>query len=79
MSAVDVLVHNVTEGDKGYIQEIVGPHLVPFMYLGAKHMVTGYDHAAWFRMKHQCCVQPADPRYCESCLETENPATPLVE
>ncbi len=40
----DALAHNVTEGDKGYIQEIVGPHLVPFMYLGAKHMVTGYDH-----------------------------------
>lgn len=42
--AADVLAHNVTEGDKGYIQEIVGPHLVPFLYLGAKHMVTGYDH-----------------------------------
>jgi hypothetical protein len=42
--AVDALAHNVTEGDKGYIQEIVGPHLVPFLYLGAKHMVTGYDH-----------------------------------
>lgn len=36
--------HNVTEGDKGYIQEISGPALIPFMYLGAKHMVTGYDH-----------------------------------
>jgi len=42
--AIDALAHNVTEGDKGYIQEIVGPHLVPFLYLGAKHMVTGYDH-----------------------------------
>ena len=36
--------HNVTEGDAGYIQEIWGVHLIPFMYLGAKHMVTGYDH-----------------------------------
>ncbi|TIL83008.1 MAG: HupE/UreJ family protein, partial [Mesorhizobium sp.] len=36
--------HAVAEGDKGYIQEITGPHLIPFMYLGAKHMVTGYDH-----------------------------------
>ncbi len=42
--AVDAFAHNVTEGDKGYIQEIVGPHLAPFLYLGAKHMVTGYDH-----------------------------------
>ena len=36
--------HAVTIGDKGYIQEITGLHLIPFMYLGAKHMVTGYDH-----------------------------------
>jgi hypothetical protein len=38
------LAHAVTQGDKGYIQEIFGVHLIPFMYLGAKHMVTGYDH-----------------------------------
>jgi len=38
------LAHAVTLGDKGYIQEITGPHIVPFLYLGAKHMVTGYDH-----------------------------------
>jgi hypothetical protein len=36
--------HGVAEGDKGYIQEISGVHLIPFVYLGAKHMVTGYDH-----------------------------------
>jgi len=36
--------HAVTEGDKGYIMEIWGIHLIPFTYLGAKHMVTGYDH-----------------------------------
>lgn len=38
------LAHAVTLGDKGYIQEITGVHLIPFLYLGAKHMVTGYDH-----------------------------------
>ncbi len=38
------LAHNVTQGDKGYIQEINGVNFIPFMYLGAKHMVTGYDH-----------------------------------
>ena len=40
----DALAHAVTQGDKGYIQEITGVHLLPFLYLGAKHMVTGYDH-----------------------------------
>jgi len=38
------LAHAVTLGDKGYIQEISGIQLLPFVYLGAKHMVTGYDH-----------------------------------
>ncbi len=42
--AGDVLAHAVAEGDKGYIQEVSGVHLIPFMYLGAKHMATGYDH-----------------------------------
>lgn len=36
--------HAVAEGDKGYIQEITGVHFASFMYLGAKHMITGYDH-----------------------------------
>jgi len=40
----EALAHGVAAGDKGYIQEIVGVHLIPFAYLGAKHMVTGYDH-----------------------------------
>ncbi|MFT5548822.1 MAG: hypothetical protein ACI9CO_000739 [Candidatus Azotimanducaceae bacterium] len=39
-----VLAHAVTQGDKGYIQEITGVNIIPFIYLGAKHMVTGYDH-----------------------------------
>ena len=36
--------HGVAEGDKVYIQEITGINIIPFIYLGAKHMVTGYDH-----------------------------------
>jgi HupE / UreJ protein len=44
LSGGDALAHGVAEGDKGYIQEITGVHVMPFVYLGAKHMVTGYDH-----------------------------------
>lgn len=40
----DALAHGVTIGDKGYIQETTGVHPIPFIYLGAKHMMTGYDH-----------------------------------
>lgn len=38
------LAHGIAEGDKGYIQEITGVHFMSFLYLGAKHMFTGYDH-----------------------------------
>lgn len=38
------LAHGVTSGDKGYIQESTGILILPFIYLGAKHMITGYDH-----------------------------------
>lgn len=40
----DVLAHGVPEGDKGFIQESTGVLLMPFIYMGAKHMITGYDH-----------------------------------
>ena len=39
-----LFAHGVPTGDQGYIQEINGVNFVPFMYLGAKHMVTGYAH-----------------------------------
>ena len=44
LAATAALAHGVTQGDQGYIQEITGVNLIPFAYLGAKHMVTGYDH-----------------------------------
>ncbi|MCK7551082.1 HupE/UreJ family protein [Marinobacter goseongensis] len=56
----DTLAHAVAQGDKGYIQEITGVNLIAFIYLGAKHMVTGYDHLLFllgvifflYRMQH---------------------------
>jgi hypothetical protein len=41
---LEAMAHGVAEGDKGYIQQTSGVQLVPYAYLGAKHMVTGYDH-----------------------------------
>ncbi|MEE1872119.1 HupE/UreJ family protein [Pseudomonas aeruginosa] len=40
----EALAHGVPEGDKGFIQESTGVMLMPFIYMGAKHMITGYDH-----------------------------------
>ena len=36
--------HGVGESDQAFIEGVSGINLIPFMYLGAKHMVTGYDH-----------------------------------
>src|SRR5687767_3642326 len=36
--------HGVSARDAQFVQSIDGPAIGPFLYLGAKHMVTGYDH-----------------------------------
>ena len=36
--------HGVSGKDAVYLQGLDGRAIVPLMYLGAKHMVTGYDH-----------------------------------
>lgn len=36
--------HGVGHGDQSFMEQVQGAQLVPFAYLGAKHMVTGYDH-----------------------------------
>jgi hypothetical protein len=44
MLAPAAVAHGVTGGDAAYLESISGLHVFPLMYLGAKHMVTGYDH-----------------------------------
>lgn len=39
-----VFAHGVAEGDANFIQSQQGFQFWPYFYLGAKHMVTGYDH-----------------------------------
>src|SRR5262245_57257528 len=36
--------HGVSGKDAVYLQGLDGRAIIPLMYLGAKHMVTGYDH-----------------------------------
>ncbi len=38
------LAHGIGGRDAAFVAATKGPDLLPFMYLGAKHMVTGYDH-----------------------------------
>ena len=38
------VAHGIGGEDAAFVAATKGPDMVPFMYLGAKHMVTGYDH-----------------------------------
>lgn len=42
--AAPAFSHGVAGGDAQYLESLSGVHFLPLMYLGAKHMVTGYDH-----------------------------------
>src|SRR5215813_12281097 len=42
--APDALAHNVSKRDAAFVVANQGQAVGPFLYLGAKHMVTGYDH-----------------------------------
>ena len=39
-----VSAHNVSKRDAAFVESNQGAAIGPFLYLGAKHMVTGYDH-----------------------------------
>ena len=36
--------HGIAGKDAAFVAASTGPQIIPFIYLGAKHMVTGYDH-----------------------------------
>ena len=44
MSAIAASAHGVDENTKQFLLGNEGVSIVPFLYIGAKHMVTGYDH-----------------------------------
>jgi len=44
IAAPAIDAHGVTGKDALFLSSIDGPAVMPLMYLGAKHMVTGYDH-----------------------------------
>ncbi|NQZ12046.1 MAG: HupE/UreJ family protein [Algicola sp.] len=39
-----LFAHDVDDGTKAFLQSNDGIAIIPFLYIGAKHMVTGYDH-----------------------------------
>ena len=44
LATLAVSAHGVSDKDARFLLSLNGPAVIPLMYLGAKHMVTGYDH-----------------------------------
>ncbi len=44
MSSLSVSAHGVDEVTRQFLEANQGVAIIPFMYIGAKHMLTGYDH-----------------------------------
>jgi len=44
---VAAFAHDVAQSDRAFVSGVTGPAIPQFLYLGAKHMVTGYDHIAF--------------------------------
>ena len=42
--SAQLYAHTIGGNDANFVQGADGPAIMPFIYLGAKHMVTGYDH-----------------------------------
>ncbi|NQE61422.1 HupE/UreJ family protein [Caulobacter sp. RHG1] len=43
-AAGPAMAHGLGGKDAAFVAGTTGPDIIPFLYLGAKHMVTGYDH-----------------------------------
>ncbi len=39
-----VFAHGVDDSTRSFLENNTGVQFIPFLYIGAKHMVTGYDH-----------------------------------
>lgn len=44
MASVEAFAHGVDDSTRNFLQNNTGVQILPFIYIGAKHMVTGYDH-----------------------------------
>lgn len=44
LMSVEALAHGVDDNTRNFLENNTGVQFIPFLYIGAKHMVTGYDH-----------------------------------
>lgn len=44
MASLEAAAHGVDDTTRNFLENNSGVQILPFIYIGAKHMVTGYDH-----------------------------------
>ncbi len=44
LMSAGAFAHGVDDSTRNFLENNTGVQFLPFMYIGAKHMVTGYDH-----------------------------------
>lgn len=42
--SIEVFAHGVDDNTRAFLEHNTGVQFIPFIYIGAKHMFTGYDH-----------------------------------
>ena len=42
--SVEAFAHGVDDTTRAFLEQNTGVQFIPFLYIGAKHMITGYDH-----------------------------------
>ena len=42
--SIEAFAHGVDDKTRAFLEQNTGIQFIPFLYIGAKHMITGYDH-----------------------------------
>ncbi|MFC0116461.1 HupE/UreJ family protein [Pseudoalteromonas xiamenensis] len=42
--SIESIAHGVDDSTRAFLEQNHGVQFIPFLYIGAKHMITGYDH-----------------------------------
>ena len=50
--SLGALAHGVDDDTRLFLEQNTGTQFFPFIYIGAKHMFTGYDHISIFGRRH---------------------------
>ena len=78
MLSFSALGHGVDEDTKQFVVNATGVQLMPFLYIGAEHMITGYDHLLFLFGVIFFLRKPKDILVCVSLFTLGHSITLLI-